>query len=78
VLVVWKLDRLGRFLKHLVELVGKLMERDVGLQSLNFGQSYVVLGQTAPAAVPTPTLIASSIRPSLSNYWLARRCKAET
>ena len=35
VLVVWKLDRLGRSLKHLVELVGQLMERDVGLQSLN-------------------------------------------
>lgn len=35
VLVVWKLDRLGRSLKHLVELVGQLMDRDVGLQSLN-------------------------------------------
>ena len=35
VLVVWKLDRLGRSLKHLVELVGQLMERDVGLLSLN-------------------------------------------
>ena len=34
VLVIWKLDRLGRSLKHLVELVGQLMEREVGLQSL--------------------------------------------
>ncbi|WP_395828021.1 recombinase family protein [Collimonas sp.] len=35
VLVIWKLDRMGRSLKHLVELVGNLMERKVGLLSLN-------------------------------------------
>lgn len=35
IIVIWKLDRLGRSLKHLVELVGTLMEREVGLQSLN-------------------------------------------
>ena len=35
VLVIWKLDRLGRLLKHLVELVNTLRERGVGLQSLN-------------------------------------------
>lgn len=35
VLVIWKLDRMGRSLKHLVELVGHLMERKVGLLSLN-------------------------------------------
>lgn len=34
-MVIWKLDRLGRSLKHLVELVGELAERKVGLQSLN-------------------------------------------
>ena len=34
VLVVWKFDRLGRSLKHLVELVNGLRSRDVGLQSL--------------------------------------------
>jgi DNA invertase Pin-like site-specific DNA recombinase len=35
VLVIWKLDRLGRSLRHLVELAGTLMEQDVGLKSLN-------------------------------------------
>jgi DNA invertase Pin-like site-specific DNA recombinase len=35
VLVIWKLDRLGRSLKHLVTLTAELMEREVGLVSLN-------------------------------------------
>ena len=35
VIVIWKLDRLGRSLKHLVELVAELLEKGVGLQSLN-------------------------------------------
>ena len=35
VIVVWKLDRLGRSLKHLVELVHILIQRNIGLCSLN-------------------------------------------
>ena len=34
VIVVWKLDRLGRSLKHLVELVSTLIDKGVGLKSL--------------------------------------------
>ena len=34
VLMIWKLDRLGRSLRDLVDLVSTLMERDIGLQSL--------------------------------------------
>lgn len=35
IVVVWKLDRLGRSLKHLIELVHILMQRNIGLCSLN-------------------------------------------
>jgi DNA invertase Pin-like site-specific DNA recombinase len=35
VLVIWKLDRLGRSLTHLLEIVTDLMTRQVGLKSLN-------------------------------------------
>ncbi len=33
-LVVWKLDRLGRDLRHLVNLVGELTRRQIGLKVL--------------------------------------------
>ena len=35
IVVVWKLDRLGRSLKHLVETVNLLLRQDVGIKSLN-------------------------------------------
>lgn len=34
-LIIWKLDRLGRSLKHLVQVVHGLTQRNIGLQSLN-------------------------------------------
>src|SRR5215467_1959908 len=36
-LVVWRLDRLGRSLRHLIDLVDELHGRHVGLKSLNDG-----------------------------------------
>lgn len=35
ILIIWKLDRLGRSLKNLVEIVNCLLEKKIGLQSLN-------------------------------------------
>lgn len=35
VLVVWRLDRLGRSLHHLIEIVTGLRSRDIGFRSLN-------------------------------------------
>jgi DNA invertase Pin-like site-specific DNA recombinase len=35
VLIIWKLDRLGRSLQHLIEIVNDLLTREVGLKSLN-------------------------------------------
>ena len=34
VIVVWKLDRLGRSLPHLVSLINQLMEKEIGFKSL--------------------------------------------
>ncbi len=34
VVVVWRLDRLGRNLRHLIELVGQLEDRGVGFRSI--------------------------------------------
>jgi DNA invertase Pin-like site-specific DNA recombinase len=37
VLVIWKLDRLGRTIRGLIDLVGQLRERGVGFRSLTEG-----------------------------------------
>lgn len=54
ILVIWKLDRLGRSLRNLVELVPMLMERGVGLLSL---QDHI--DTTTPSGRLTFNLFAS-------------------
>ena len=47
VVVVWKLDRLARSVRHLLELVDELADRGVGLRSLTEG-----IDTTGPAGRP--------------------------
>ncbi len=44
VLVVWRLDRLGRSLRHLIELIETLREKAAGFQSLSDGISTTTAG----------------------------------
>ena len=52
VLVVWRLDRLGRSLKHLIDIVENLQARGVGLRSLQDGviDTTTASGQLRPPA----------------------------
>jgi DNA invertase Pin-like site-specific DNA recombinase len=43
-LVVWRLDRLGRSLKHLIRLIEDLAENDVGFRSLTEGMDTTTSG----------------------------------
>ena len=52
-LLVWRLDRLGRSLRHLLEMVGDLTERGVGFRSVRDGRS-------TPQAAPASSSFTSS------------------
>lgn len=43
-IVVWRLDRLGRSLKHLIQLIEDLSEKGVGFRSLNEGMDTSTAG----------------------------------
>ena len=43
-IVVWRLDRLGRSLKHLIQLIEDLAEKDVGFRSLTEGMDTTTSG----------------------------------
>jgi DNA invertase Pin-like site-specific DNA recombinase len=49
---MWKLDRLGRNLRHLVNVVPELTERDIGLRVLCYdlrAHSMIVIAEESPA-----------------------------
>ena len=48
-IVVWRLDRLGRNLRHLVNLVQDLNDRDIGIRVLA-GQGASIASDTWPPA----------------------------
>jgi len=60
-LVVWKLDRLGRDLRHLINTVHDLTERGVGLK--------VLTGQGARRSIRPPRRASSSL--GSSRRWLS-------
>ena len=57
-LLVWRLARLGRSVRHLINLVGELRERHVGLRSLQEGID------KAQRHAPTPGPEIGSFSPS--------------
>ena len=59
VIVVWRLDRLGRNLRHLVNLVQDLNDRDIGIR--------VLAGQGA--SIDTTTRPAESLSSRSSRLW---------
>src|SRR4051812_33865612 len=75
-LVVWRLDRLGRSMHHLVELIEELRNRGVGFRSVSDG----LIDTTSPSG----ELIFQSSRPSRnlsddsfrSEQWLASHQRA--
>lgn len=65
VLVIWKLDRMGRSLNHLVKTTTMLSERGVGLKVLT-GQGAQIDTTTAADRVRSGEALSSSLR------WLLR------
>jgi DNA invertase Pin-like site-specific DNA recombinase len=49
-LVVWRLDRLGRSLRHLIETIGDLEQREVGFRSVDGGSGHDDGGGAADSA----------------------------
>lgn len=80
ILIIWKLDRLGRNLAHLIHLTTKLIEKKVGLISLNdpidttTAQGRLVFGIFAPLAEFERELIRERTQAGLKSA-RARGCK---
>ena len=57
-LVVWKVDRLGRSLRHLIDVIGELQGRGVGLRSLHENDTTTPEGKLVFLTWPIPCHMA--------------------
>lgn len=80
-LVVWRFDRLGRSLRHLLDLLGSLREREIQLQSLTeqvdtgtsmgklFFAIIAALAEFERSLISERTLLAASQRKEKGTAW---------
>jgi hypothetical protein len=55
-LVVWRLDRLGRSLRHLIETIGTLEQREIGFRSLTEGLDTTTAAGRLTHCISSPRL----------------------
>jgi DNA invertase Pin-like site-specific DNA recombinase len=68
-LVVWRLDRLGRSMRHLVTLIGDLREQGIGFRSISDGMIVLPVRWNGAEDAPLPRGLGRSAR----RTWPKRR-----
>ncbi len=73
-MVVWRLDRLGRSLPHLIETIGELEAREVGFKSVQ--EPHRHHHPRRPACRPVRSHVRSSCGPGLFPHYLGHLAAA--
>ena len=70
-MVVWRLDRLGRLLPHLIETIGALEGRGVGFKSVqeSIDTTTPAAGRCSRFSAPLPASNVNSSRSALLPDW---------